>query len=452
MPAKDDPIEHVIVLMLENRSFDQMLGSLATEMRLDGVLPEGQPPRSNKDQTRKVYKQLGGASRIIRFDPRHEIEHVAAQLRDGNSGFVDDFTRAYPASSRDDRAEIMKYFDKLPALHELARNFVVCDKWFSSVPGPTWPNRFFVHSGTSLGRVSMPNGILDANLHWYDQTTVYDRLNERNKSWTIYYGDIPQSLMLVNQLEPHNARNYKKMINFYRDVARHPDTAFPAYCFIEPAYYAPGANDDHPTHNVAAGDKLIAEVYNTIRGNEELWNKCLFVVLFDEHGGFYDHVTPPPAIPPDHCREEYDFTQLGVRVPAILVSPYVDKGKVHPTEFDHTNLLKYLTDKWTLGPLGARTLEANTFADVIKGNARHDCPETLPLLFNSAAPDMAPTGRPALSSHQSALFAMTQLLESMSEVEGDKLKSRADRMILGFDGAVDVAMGRVEEFVDQFRV
>jgi len=93
-------------------------------------------------------------------------------------------------------------------LHALAKNFAVCDRWFSSLPGPTWPNRFFVHSGTSLGRVSMPNGILDANLHWYDQTTLYDRLDEKNIPWRIYYGDVPQSLLLVHQLEPENALGY----------------------------------------------------------------------------------------------------------------------------------------------------------------------------------------------------------------------------------------------------
>jgi phospholipase C len=104
--------------------------------------------------------------------------------------------------------------------------------------------------------------------------------------------------MLVNQLEPHNACNYKKMIQFYQDVARHPEQPFPSYSFIEPSYYEPGANDDHPTHDIAAGDRLIASVYNALRANEQLWTKSLLVVLYDEHGGFYDHVVPPKAVPP----------------------------------------------------------------------------------------------------------------------------------------------------------
>ena len=201
-PIQPDPIEHVIVLMLENRSFDHLLGGLSEVIEgLDGVPKENEPQRSNKTGGRS-YIQGVGASRVINYDPKHELEHVLHQLSKGNSGFVDDFARAYPLSQPSDRAEIMKYFANgtLPALHALAKHFVVCDKWFSSLPGPTWPNRFFVHSGTSLGRVTMPEGILDANLHWYDQTTLYDRLNEKRIDWRIYYGDIPQSLILVHQL------------------------------------------------------------------------------------------------------------------------------------------------------------------------------------------------------------------------------------------------------------
>ncbi|MGH6675442.1 MAG: alkaline phosphatase family protein, partial [Xanthobacteraceae bacterium] len=217
---QNDPIEHVIVLMLENRSFDHMLGSMSAAIPgLDGIPPSGQPPRSNR-AAGKTYMQTDGASRAINYDPRHELEHTLNQLAKDNSGFVADFTQAYPLSASPDRAEVMKCFadGALPALHALAKNFAVCDRWFSSLPGPTWPNRLFAHSGTSLGRVSMPEGILDANLHWYDQTTLYDRLNEKKIDWRIYYGDIPQSLILVHQLESENAARYCKMLRFFQEA------------------------------------------------------------------------------------------------------------------------------------------------------------------------------------------------------------------------------------------
>src|SRR5438445_5644782 len=128
---------------------------------------------------------------------------------------------------------------------------------------------------------------------------------------------------------------------------------FPRYVFLEPTYYAPGADDDHPPHDVMGGEQLIADVYNALRAHDVLWKRSLLVILYDEHGGFYDHVSPPAAAPPDHHQEEYAFDRLGVRVPALLVSPYARKGVVQ-TVFDHTCLLKYLTEKWQLGPLAER--------------------------------------------------------------------------------------------------
>ncbi len=451
----NDPVKHVIVLMLENRSFDHMLGGLSDAIPgLDGVLPPDQPARPNRADGR-TYRQAPGASRTINYDPRHELEHTINQLKNNNDGFVADFATAYPLSEPKDRAEIMKYFadGELPILHTLAKNFLVCDRWFSSLPGPTWPNRFFVHSGTSIGRVSMPEGILDANLHWYDQSTLYDRLNEKKREWRIYYGDVPQSLILVHQLEPENAKRYKSMRQFFQDAASDPGQ-FPEYCFIEPPYYQPGAADDHPPHDVFEGERLIADVYNAIRRNDALWNSCLFIVLSDEHGGFYDHVEPPAATPPDHHVEEYTFGRLGVRVPAILISPYIEPGVLH-TEFDHTSLLKYLIDKWGLGPLGERARNAKTFADKLKLAAVNTkAPRELIIpppagLSQRKYGKIAGRTQPALNAHQSALVGMTQLLESYTTVPAESLPGRTKRLITGFDGVVDVAMERVEDFLSQ---
>lgn len=318
-----DPIEHILVLTLENRSFDHMLGACqAVKADIDGVLP-GAPPRTNSYSGR-AYPQVDGAARIIADDPRHETPHVLVQLRPDatgtpNSGFVEDYAAYYHMLTDAGRGEIMKYhaLGTLPALHALARHFTVCDRWFSSVPGPTWANRLFLMSGTSLGRVGMPGGLMDLNLHWYDQPTIFDRLDEQLKSWAVYHGDTPLSLLLAHQWEPKNAARYRPMSRFFADVAAAKDD-FPSFVFIEPAYLDPGANDDHPSHDVLAGEALIAGVYNALRANETLWNTSLLCVLFDEHGGFYDHVAPPAAVPPDHHQEEYTFDRLGVRVPAIF--------------------------------------------------------------------------------------------------------------------------------------
>ena len=213
----------------------------------------------------------------------------------------------------------------------------------------------------------MPNGIMNLNLHWYDQPTIFDRLNEKSIDWKVYFGDTPLSLLFVHQWSPENAARHHHMMGFYQDAASDADK-FPPFAFIEPAYMQPGANDAHPPHDIIGADGLIASVYNAIRKNDKLWNSTLLIVLFDEHGGFYDHVVPPAAIPPDHHSEEYDFTRYGVRVPAVLISPYVGNG-IFSDLLDHTSLLKYLQDKWGLNDLGGRTAKANTFKAVINGTA-----------------------------------------------------------------------------------
>jgi phospholipase C len=454
--AAPDPIRHVIVLMLENRSFDQMLGSLQSEFpEIDGI-PPGQPSRTNRAD-KVTYSQAPGAAYVAPADPNHDYPHVVMQISKDNSGFVQDYANVFPQSSKDERAEVMKYHapGALPALHALARNFTVCDRWFASLPGPTWPNRLFAHSGTSLGRVTMPEGVMNANLHWYDQTTLYDRLNEKSIPWKIYFGDIPQSWVLVNQLAPRNMINYHHMQRFYEHAAG-PEMEFPAYAFIEPTYNPPGANDDHPSHNVLEGERLIAEVYNAVRANDALWMSCLLVVVFDEHGGYYDHVPPPPAVPPDHHQEEFTFDRLGVRVPAILVSPYAAR-RVVKTQFDHTSLLRYLVEKWGLQSLGARVADpgTNSIGAALVGTTllnagRTDAPASLTV--PTMAPQTAlPAQATALSGHQSALFALSHSVESMTDVDANEVAARSRHVLTGPQSMIDVAMDRVEDFLSQQR-
>ena len=256
--------------------------------------------------------------------PSHETAQVLIQLKGNqgvaqNGGFVLNYAHQNPAPA--DPGEVMRIHDEgaLPAIHALANAFTVCEQWHASVSGPTWVNRLFALSGTSLGRVKMPNGIMNLNLHWYDQPTLFDRLNEKSVDWKVYFGDTPLSLLFVHQWSPENAARHHHMMAFYQDAAG-DESKFPPFAFIEPAYLQPGANDAHPPHDIISADVLVAN-YKALRANDALWQSTLLVILFDEHGGFYDHVYPPPAIPPDQDAEKYDFAQYGVRVPAMLISP-----------------------------------------------------------------------------------------------------------------------------------
>lgn len=409
-----DAIKHVIVLMFENHSFDQMLGDLrAIHPQLEGVDPQN--PHANLDSTGRQYLQRPSNDTIVDPDPMHELGHVLNQLAGGNAGFVSEYEKEYPQTTADQRQRIMDYFElgTLPALHELARHFTICDHWYSSVPGPTWTNRFFVHSATSKGLVTMPDHLTQTSyyLH-YDQDTIFDRLDERGIAWRIYYGDVPLSLVLSHQRRPKNARHYHWLSRFFSDVAG-PEHSFPGYVFLEPNYFhlplEQPQNDDHPPHSAVAAQALLAKVYNAIRANQALWTSTLFVVLYDEHGGFYDHVSPPAAVPPgDGHTEEYTFDRLGVRVPAVLVSPWVDRG-VLSTQFDHTSLLRYLIDKWQLRSLTDRDRNANSFADAIRtsGLPRTDTPETI-----DVTPPPVSASEIPLNENQQALLHFTEHLEA----------------------------------------
>ena len=439
-------VDHVVVLALENRSFDHVLGCLQQVYpALDGVNPV--PPRRSNSYQGTSFSQTPDAARFVCKDPKHELRNVLQQLANANSGFVEDFAVEYGQSTTDERAEVMKYHDlgSLPALHTLAKNFMVCDHWFASVPGPTWTNRLFLMSGTSLGRVRMPEGIMSLNLHWYDQSTVFDRLNERKIPWKVYFGDVPLSLLLVHQWLPENARRHCAMTEFFKDAAG-PEPSFPSFAFIEPAYLPPNAADAHPPHDILAADALVGSVYKALRSNDHLWRKTLLIVLFDEHGGFYDHVPPPNAVPPDHHHDEYAFDRLGVRVPALLISPWVERG-VFTDTLDHTSVLKFVQTKWQLGDLGYRTHMANSFEAAFSDGLREHTPATV---FSIGGP---PTSSPCpgrvhvLTSNQNALVALSHVLETLSDEDATVVAARARHLLTSAQSQVDVAFDRVEAFL-----
>jgi phospholipase C len=455
-------VEHVVVLMLENNSFDRMLGNVPG---VDGI--DSNSLRTNPDLSGTSVPQSKTTMRVMlcdpanpnsqKIDPEHDLADVLEQMGGPNLGFVKNFQRHYSQCKPDCWAEVMRYYGlgSLPVLHQLARSFAVCDQWFSSLPGPTWPNRYFVHSGTSLGHTDMPEGIFHPNLHLYDQETVYDRLNDAGKSWAIYYGDVPQTLTMTHMLSQPS--HFHKMDQFFKDASG-PETSFPRYSFVEPTYFGGQQNDQHPPSDVLRGEVLLAQIYNAIRGNESLWQKTLFVILYDEHGGFYDHVYPPACVPPDQYVTEFSFAQYGIRVPAVLVSPWLETQVISDV-FDHTSLLKYVTDLWGLGPLGARTAAAKSFASSWKISAalRTDVP--MKFLEPTTLPNPEVEG---LNPNQLALVAFSRFLETKSAALAEKQSPAAAKaMTLAIgkrllwsteqDRHGEVAAQRVEQFLELAR-
>jgi phospholipase C len=448
-PMATDNIAHIVVLMLENNSFDRMLGCMREKYpQLEGVDPAA--PFTNPDypDASHLFAQLPDASRAVPVDPGHDFDDVLRQVHGGDcKGFVSEFAQSKPQAPVSERQQIMSYFQRggLPVLHSLAEQFLICDHWFSSVPGPTWPNRLFVHSGTSLGHVDMPSGIFHPGLHLYDQPTVYQRLEAQAVSWMIYYGDVPQSLLLLEQLK--YPTHYRRMESFAADAAQ-PEATFPQYVFIEPSYFGSGQNDQHPPTDVISGEALLAGVYNALRQNEALWQSTLFVLLYDEHGGFCDHVAPPPTVAPDGHISQFAFNQLGVRVPALLISPWLDAGVLSDV-LDHTSLLRYLTAKWNLGPLGNRVPQAGSFAAALtkRTAGRTDCPASLPIPTS-----LAGIANPALNENQVALAGFTAHLEAnYTKPDAHTLAAHSVAMVQDFDAQSRAASERVEAFLAQAR-
>jgi phospholipase C len=388
-------IEHVIVLALENRSFDHMLGYLDHPKpdRFDGVKHEG---LANPDPAdRRTVQPSPEAERTLATDPDHSHDAVMEQLavrgigprrRATNLGFIASYERkcrglAAPRfaglfgplvnwwNSRSAAAVLENQGPlimrcqpqkQVPVLSTLAAEFAVCTRWFCSVPGETWPNRNFMHAATADGETNIA-------VRMYDDRTIFELLEDAGKTWHVYHDDIPQVWAfprLWNQRERH--ANWFPFARFAEHVAA---GRLPNYSFIEPNHNPPvhipghppnAGNSQHPGNNTESdadftqGEALIATIYEALRANPEVFDRSLFLITYDEHGGFYDHVPPPggvpnPGDPPSRLgkilrclwhkkTEAFDFTMLGPRVPAVVVSPCVPAGHVDDTVHDHASI------------------------------------------------------------------------------------------------------------------
>ena len=434
-----DKIEHVIVLMLENRSFDNLLGKLYPRSEtFDGLTGE----EFNLDasgQRITVNNRVGTSADVMTTpnpNPGELWSDVNEQLfgrpeaPDADavpdmSGFVRNYQRqtARPAG-RYDPQRIMHYFtpEQVPVLSLLARQFAVSDRWFASSPTQTWPNRFFVHTGTANGyENNLPPRFP------YRMPTIFERLHDRDpvNGWRIYYHDIPQSLTLTN-LWKHR-RHFSRFDKFL-DQAR--QGALPKYAFIEPDFFPVRGrqSDEHPPSSVAAGEALIADVYNAVRQGPA-WTKTLLIITFDEHGGCYDHVPPPLALPPSGAATTpFGFDRFGVRVPAVFVSPYIAAGQVlrpvGATPFDHTSIIATLRRRFDLGPpltdrdAAAPSIEAvlNLPAPTNIGPERIDAPEGG--LRGAAAVESAAAGEAGpITDLQQSLRELSDVLPAPGDEE-----------------------------------
>lgn len=403
MPDRSLPgiknLEHIVVLMMENRSFDHMLGALKAQYpAIDGLTGT----ETNPDSTGAMIRVSDDAEYQSQLDPDpdHHFPAVDLQIFGGvteaqnpaRQPNMQGFVQSYYNQQRNvnHSHKVMSYFtaEKLPVLTTLATEFAVFNRWFASIPGPTLCNRAFAHYGTSFGQVSMDI------FYWNKQyKSIYERMLANGRTSKLYYFDqASSSLEVVNLLQ-----NQPALFGTFTDFLHACNSGkLPDYCFIEPNYTdhedpnGPGellACDQHPDHDVRAGEQFIASVYNAIRNNSDLWPTTALLIVYDEHGGIYDHV-PPPACTPDGfvaqpsatgTPDPFRFDRLGVRVPAVLVSPWIARGTVINDVFEHASIPGTVTD-YFIGEYDERSPRekvANMFLDSIslkKMRRDDDCP------------------------------------------------------------------------------
>lgn len=381
MPTGLDSLRHIVVLMMENRSFDHMLGSLtAVNPKIDGITDQ----LSNPDTTGALVKPqaLAEFQGQLDPDPDHHFPAVDLQIFGGNTNpdrvaNMQGFIRSYFNQRQDVKhSQMITYYFKqsdLPVLTTLALQFAVFNRWFASIPGPTICNRAFAHYGTSFGRVDMdPFDVIEPI------KSIYTRLiNATPKHTTkVYYYDTTSSTMEVVNLLQNQPELFGTYQQFLSDCDKN---LLPEYSFVEPNYNdhttdsgEEVASDQHPDHDVQAGECLIAEVYMHIRKNPNLWPNTALLVVYDEHGGIYDHVVPPGCTPDRFTAPangtgtgmEFKFDRLGVRVPAILISPWIPQGTVVDRVFDHASIPRTVAKFFQVdAPCSPRETNADVFIE-----------------------------------------------------------------------------------------
>jgi len=330
------PIRTIVVLCMENRSFDHYLGSLR--------LHEGKPVNGLGGDERNPAPD-GSQVGVFKLDdytpedPPHNWDAAHAQW---NLGANDGFVKAHAGPSQ---AEVMGYHvrDQLTALYALADAGAICDRWFCSLLGPTWPNRFYLHGATSKG--------IKSNSPALGFTSVFELLKDAGVSHRNYFHDVPWCSGAYFKTSGING-----IERFFSDAAA---GTLPAFSIIDPQFFGAGANDDHPDHDVQLGQVLMASIYSALAQSPQ-WNECLFVITYDEHGGFFDHVAPPTKIDDDP-----EFSQLGFRVPSLVLGPYARRGCAVSTPLEHVSVMKTLVTRFGIPALNARVSASNDLSSCI---------------------------------------------------------------------------------------
>ncbi len=480
-----EQIGHVVVVMMENRSLDNLLGWLYDAGKPQRIVPPGSGDAFDGLSGGDHYNEYKGKKlpvahgtgkfpqplRVPQYDPHEPFDHVTVQLfANGNGdlpnplkpgtpakmqGFAYDYDAFY--ESWEGLAEVMGAYDtkQLPALSGLAGAYAVSDRWFSSVPTQTNPNRAFSLCGTSLGRVK---NLHTSAVEQFKTRTIWNAL-PKNVSWGIYYKDPWKDGKCYTEYtfpqidDAKKTAGWSEIATMDRFFERAKATTLPAFTYIEPAwgygtsldghFIGKQGDDYHPPSWVGPGEAFLNEIYNALSASPKAWASTLLIVTFDEHGGTYDHVDPGwgAVKPDDHSGPNgFQFDRYGVRVPTVLASPWIPAGTVFraPADstypYDHTSLIASILKWQGVDPAGAglgkRVAVAPTFESVLTTSLRDDIPRF------KVPPDYAKQGGGATDFEAAAglpIPIIRQAVDDGGSVEDIEARLRAYKAEKGGD-------------------
>lgn len=350
-------VDTLVIVMLENRSYDHMLGYLslttgANRPEIDGITSPAKAIYRNLS-AEEVYRPFPARDHSLPSDLPHERARVKTQLAHSDAtgtytmrGFVEAYRQHLGSARVPKKAEPMAFQDgpdSVPMMDFFAREFTVCSRWFSALPADTQPNRLMAMSGFST--------VDNTTTQLLDQPTVYEWLKDRQVPWRVYRSGVPFCMLLPRLWDDILSDRFRSVQRLAADVQSPED--FPQVVFCEPAYadspvmFGFQPNDDHPPLPVAPGQAFLRGIYQALTSNPARWAKTVLVVMYDEHGGFFDHVPPLPIRTDPPPGVDYEpFVSTGVRVPGLVISPLVEPGSVFSGLLDHTSILQFIAERF----------------------------------------------------------------------------------------------------------
>ncbi len=349
---KNNPIEHIVVLIQENHSFDNYFGKLNQKKyygsEVDGISASHSNPDLNGSMVSAFHETT-----LCADDPEHGWDAIHQEW---NHGKMDGFVKI-------NGKKAMGYYDDsdLPFYYALANRFSIADRYFCSSLTQTYPNRFYFYAGTSFGQVANIDPVAPDD---YSQKTIFDVLNKNAISWK-YYKSAQGYLELFKKLNRENSEKMTSVESFKADLQ---NGQLPAVVLIDATF---DTEDEHPASNIQVGQKFVADRVRELV-QSPYWKTSAMILTYDEGGGFFDHVAPPEACEPDDIQPILEpkqsrsrFNRLGVRVPFVLISPWAKKHFVSHKIYDHTSILRFIEDTYNLPALTNRDANANSFGDLL---------------------------------------------------------------------------------------